>query len=76
MTYSWTIKKDGDLYRMRRNDGVEPTPAKLSQLPLALPCHGIVGDLYDDVCRQLGETGEAIVTVTLSRSGIRQFWPN
>ena len=72
MTYTWTIKKDGDVFRIRRNDGIEVTPATLSQLPQALHCHGILGDLYDDVCRQLIETGEATATVLLAAGGIRQ----
>jgi hypothetical protein len=73
VTYEWTIWKEGELYRMRRNDGVEPAPARLSQLPIALPCHGIMGDLYNDVCRQLNESGKATVDVMLSNIVIRQL---
>jgi hypothetical protein len=73
MTYTWTIKREGELYRISRNDGLEVTPAPRSKLRQALEPHGILGDLYDEVCRQLDATGEATASPALMRGGIRQL---
>ena len=72
MNHSWTIKKEGDLHRIRRDDGIEVAPARRTDLFRALQPHGIVGSLFDDVCRQLDETGEAAVTPVLLKGGLRQ----
>ena len=65
MSHKWTVEQIRDLHHIRRDDGIEMTPASRSQLARALQPHGIIGDLYEDVCRQLEETGKAEVGVTM-----------
>jgi hypothetical protein len=69
----WTIEQIGDLYHIRRTEGSGPklTPATKAQLSRALQPHGIVGSLYEEVCRQLEDTGKAGVSVTMVK--LRQF---
>jgi hypothetical protein len=63
----WTIERIDDLYHIRRTDGRGPklTPATKDQLARALQPHGIIGKLYEEVCRQLDGTGKAEVSVTM-----------
>lgn len=75
VTYTWNIWRDGNVYRMRRSDGIEVTPAPVGQLGRALGCHLILAEQYDDVLRQLIATGTAETTVTLTKGGLRQFCP-
>jgi hypothetical protein len=72
-TFIWSIWRDGDVYRMRRSDGVEVTPAPVGQLGRALGCHLVLAEQYDDVLRQLIATGKAETTVTLFKGGLRQL---
>ncbi len=67
VSHRWTIERIDDLYLygIRRDDGIEMTPATRNQLPRALRTHGIIGELYEDVCRQLNDTGKAEVSVTM-----------
>lgn len=67
VSHKWTVERIDDLYRIRRDDGLEMTPATRDQLRRALQPHGIIGELYEDVCRQLNDTGEAEVSVATVR---------
>ena len=71
--YAWVIWREGDLYRMRRSDGVEVTPAPVGQLGRALSCHLILNEQYEDVVQQLVASWCAEVEVTLLRGGLRQI---
>jgi hypothetical protein len=72
-TFTWSISRDGNVYRMRRSDGVKVTPAPVGQVGKALGCHLILAEQYDDVLRQLIATGKAETTVTLLKGGLRQL---
>jgi hypothetical protein len=72
-TFTWSIWRDGNVYRMRRSDGVEVTPAPVGQLARALGCHLILAEQYSDVLQQLIATGKAETTVTLLKGGLRQL---
>lgn len=61
----WTIERIDDLYHIRRTDGRGPTTK--DQLARALQPHGIIGKLYEEVCRQLDGTGKAEVSVTMGK---------
>jgi hypothetical protein len=73
VTYTWTIEQTGDLFHIRREDGLQVSPAPRAKLLQALQPHGIIGGLFDDVCSQLDETRKATVSVTLARGGLRQL---
>jgi hypothetical protein len=51
--YKWTIKQEGDLCFIRREDGLEVPPTLRAALRQGLATYWIVGADYDDVCRQL-----------------------
>jgi len=70
-TYEWTIEQRGNFFYLRRDDGVEPPSPSRSFLSQALYPHRIIGDKYNEVCRQLNETGRAKVSVTIG--GFRQL---
>ena len=70
--YKWTIKQEGDLCSIGREDGLELPPTPRAELRQALAPYWIVGADYDEICRQLDESGKAQISLSTVR-GVRQL---
>ena len=76
MTIIWKIRRDGHLFRMWRDDGVELvelTPCPRILLERAIEGHCEDAEICRSVCRQVDEFGEATFSKETLGGPLRQL---
>lgn len=64
MRHKWTIELQGELCIITRDDGLIRQEAPRSKLKEQMVPHGVVDDIYEDLCDQLEGRGRATVLAT------------
>lgn len=71
MRHTWHVKVQNGLCIISRSDGLVRQSAPLPKLRQQMTPHGVVADVYDDLCEQLHRSGGATVSavdLTLANS--------
>jgi len=61
MRFKWNVEQIGERCIINREDGQLRQEAPRSKLRQQMAPHGVDGEAYDDLCRQLDATGKATV---------------
>jgi hypothetical protein len=61
MRHRWNVKQTGDRCIITRGDNAVRQEAPRSRLMQQMAPHGVVDDIYEDLCLQLDANGKATV---------------